>query len=136
MKKLKVLLVDDNVAFRSAFKMLLESRYDSEIIGEASSAKELLELNLQLKADIIFMDIMMPEIDGIILTKELLWRNDGLLIVAVTMHYNTVYLKTLIEAGFVGCLFKNSLFEELPHALETIAQGKRYFPKDILLTKK
>jgi two-component system, NarL family, response regulator NreC len=133
MKPLKVILVDDNEMFREAFKTLLESQYHATIIGEASNAAEFLALNVHSKTDIIFMDIMMPEIDGITATKNALCKNDGLLVVAVTMHNDTVYLRSLIEAGFVGCIFKNNLFAELPLALETILNGKRYFPKNILL---
>jgi len=133
MKSLKVILVDDNKTFREAFKTLLESQYNATIIGEASSASEFLALNVHSKTDIIFMDIMMPDIDGITVTKKALWNNDGLLFIAVTMHNDSVYLRSLIEAGFVGCIFKNNLFAELPLALATILNGKRYFPKNILL---
>ena len=135
MKPLKIILVDDNETFREAFKTLLECQYNATIIGEASNASGFLALNVHSQSDIIFMDVMMPDIDGITVTKKMLWKNDRLLVVAVTMHNDSIYLRTLIEAGFVGCIFKNDLFTELPFALETILNGKRYFPKNILLDK-
>lgn len=131
MKSLNIILVDDNNAFRKALKMLLEKHYHAKIIAEASSAKEFMKLEIENKIDLIFMDIMMPEIDGIALTKNILWKNNSLKIIAITMHTDRVYLQTLIEAGFVGCIFKNTLFTELPVALKTIVDGKRYFPKNI-----
>ena len=133
MKSLKVILVDDNEMFREAFKILLESEYHATIVGEASNATEFRALNIHSNIDVIFMDIMMPDIDGIIVTKKVLWKNNKLRVVAVTMHNDSVYLKSLIEAGFVGCIFKNNLFNELPLALETILKGKLYFPANILL---
>ena len=135
MKALNILLVDDNVAFRKAFKMLLEKQYHASIIGEASSAEEFLKLNMLSKADIVFMDIMMPEVDGIALARQCLWYNNNLKIVAITMHTESVYLKTLIEAGFVGCIFKNELFAELSTAMEIVLNDKRYFPKNIIVNR-
>ena len=88
---------------------------------------------IETNIDLIFMDIMMPEIDGIELTKKILWINNSLKIIAITMHNDRVYLQTLIEAGFVGCIFKNTLFTELPLAIKTIVEGKRYFPKNITI---
>jgi len=133
MKALNIILVDDNTAFRKALKMLLEKHYHAKIIAEASSAEEYLKLEIETNIDLIFMDIMMPEIDGIELTKKILWINNSLKIIAITMHNDRVYLQTLIEAGFVGCIFKNTLFTELPLAIKTIVEGKRYFPKNITI---
>jgi len=131
MKSLSVILVDDNIAFRKAFKKLLENQFHAIVIAEVSNAKEYLKLEIDQRVDILFIDIMMPDVDGINLTKQILWKDNSLSIIAVTMYTESVYLTSLIEAGFVGCIFKNTLFEELPIAIKSILDGKRYFPKNI-----
>jgi DNA-binding NarL/FixJ family response regulator len=131
MKSLSVILVDDNKAFRKAFKKLLENQFHATVIADVSSANEYMKLEINQKIDIHFIDIMMPDGDGIHLTKQILWKDRSLSIIAVTMYTENVYLTSLIEAGFVGCIFKNTLFEELPIAINSILEGKRYFPKNI-----
>jgi DNA-binding NarL/FixJ family response regulator len=135
MKTLNILLVDDNNNFRRAFKMLLEKQYHASIIGEASNAKDFLTLNLLSNADIIFMDIMMPEVDGISLARQCLSYNNKIKIIAITMYSEMVYQDSLIESGFVGCIFKNELFTELSIALETVLNNNKYFPKRILTNR-
>jgi two-component system, NarL family, response regulator NreC len=133
MKALKLILVDDNEPFRNALKQLLAKKFNAEIIGVASCGKEFLGLQNIYQADIILMDIMMPDMDGITLTKKSIWTNSSLKFIAITMHYDKVYLKTLIESGFRGCIFKSNLFNEIELALNTVMEGHLYFPKDILL---
>ena len=134
MKKLKFILVDDNEAFRCALRMLLINQYNAEIIAEASNADDVLLIPDLHKADIILMDLMIPGKNGIDITKELLWKySRHFKIVAITMHAEKVYLTTLIEAGFRGCIFKNDLYNQLTEALSVVYDGNLYFPKDILL---
>ncbi|MBN2486547.1 MAG: response regulator transcription factor [Bacteroidales bacterium] len=133
MQGLKVILVDDNEPFRNALKNVLMNKFHAQIIGEASCGAEFKELtNLHL-ADIILMDVMMPDIDGITLTKNALWTNKHLKFIAITMHYDKVYLTSLMGAGFRGCVFKSNIFSEIHNAIEMVMEGKRYFPKNILL---
>lgn len=135
MNPLKVILVDDNVCFRRALKKLLVAEFNAEIIGEASNADEFNAIEELLSADIVFMDVMMPGIDGITLAKETLWVHHRLRIVAVTMHVDKVYLDSLIGAGFKGCIFKNNLYGELCSAIDAVMSGKLYFHKEITVYK-
>lgn len=128
----KIIIVDNNHEYRNTLKSLLINEYDAEIIAEASNSKEFNSINNLHLADIILMDIMMPEIDGIMLTKSILWKYPGLKIIAITMLVDKIYLDTLIGAGFKGYIFKNNLFKELNIALKTVIGGKLYFPKSIL----
>jgi DNA-binding NarL/FixJ family response regulator len=136
MEALKVILVDDNEPFLSALKNVLTNKFHAQIIGEASCGAEFNELSNLHFADIILMDVMMPDIDGITLTKKALWANNHLKFIAITMHYDKVYLTTLLEAGFKGCVFKSNIFSEIPNAIKTVMAGKLYFPENILLNIK
>lgn len=133
MEALKLILVDDNEPFRSALKNILKNKFHTQIIGEASCGAEFKKISNLYSADIILMDIMMPDIDGISLTKDALLENNHLKFIAITMHYDKVYLTSLIEAGFKGCVFKSNIFSEIPKALETVIGGDFYFPENILL---
>lgn len=134
MKGLKYILIDDNNAFREALKNLLISQYDAVILAEASNAEETLKITNIHQADLILMDIMMPGINGIELTKELLWNNcSNLKIIAITMHVERVYLTRLLESGFKGCIFKNDITKQLKYAIEKIMNGHLFFPDNIIL---
>jgi DNA-binding NarL/FixJ family response regulator len=132
--QLKVILVDDNENFRNSLKEILFYRYNIQIIGEASNAKEFWELKNKSAADLILMDIMIPEVDGISIAKKLLLENHTIKIIAITMHTDKVYLDKLIEAGFVGCIFKNDLFNQLKPALDAVIHGERFYPDNLLLS--
>lgn len=134
MKPLKVIIVDDNEPFRKALRTLLELEYKAEVIGEASCAEDFEAMDNHRQADIILMDVMMPEVDGITLAKKTLWNNSKLKIIAITMHFDKVYLESLVGAGFMGCIFKNNLFNELEIALDTVLNNNYYFPKGIKIS--
>ena len=131
MKSFKVILVDDNEAFRTALKRFLIYEYNADVTGEASCASEFRSLPNVFQADLIFMDVMMPGENGISITKEFLWKYPGSRIIAITMHSDKVYLLTLIEAGFKGCIFKNELFDKLDSAITTVMANKLFFPEVI-----
>jgi len=134
MKRLKFILIDDNLDFRKALKTLLIDQYDANILAEASNAEETLKIENLHHADVILMDIMMPAKNGIELAKELLWfRNQKLKIIAITMHADNVYLTTLIEAGFKGCIYKNDIIKQLDEALAKVTVGELHFPENIKL---
>ena len=118
MEKLKIILVDDNSSFRQGLKWMLINEFDCEVIGEASNAEELKKLKVYFKADIILMDIMMPGMDGIQLTKELLSDLHNLKIIAITSHVERIYLTALITAGFRGCIFKHNIFPIVPNIIK------------------
>jgi DNA-binding NarL/FixJ family response regulator len=133
MKEFRVILVDDNEPFRKALKNLLVFEFGAKIIGEAANGEEFNKLDNVHEADIIFMDIMMPGINGIELTQKSLWKYPHLKIVAITMHSDKVYIKSLIEAGFKGCILKTDLVSGISKALQNILKGGLYFPSEINL---
>jgi len=131
MNPLKVILVDDNQVFRSALKQLLKAEYNADIIAEVSNSDEFNAINDLLLADIVFMDVMMPGMNGVMLAKKTLWMHPQLCIIAITMHVDKVYLDTLIGAGFKGCIYKNNLYVELRDAIDAFKSGRIYFHRNI-----
>lgn len=129
----KFFIVDDNAPFRKALSAFLENELNYTVIGEASNGLEALRNNKILVADIIVMDIMMKELDGVNTARRLLWEFPNLKILAVTGNEESVFLRQLVHTGFFGCVFKNQLFEEFESAAHQLLRGKRFFPKTLQL---
>jgi DNA-binding NarL/FixJ family response regulator len=121
MKKLNVLIADDNPHFINALKFMLIDNFNENIdkISSAASGMEALSKLENQNVDMVFMDINMPEMDGIQATKEAskLYRN--LIIVAVSFHSEMKYIVQMIEAGARSYIIKDEISKDaLTKALE------------------
>ncbi len=123
---IRLLLVDDHAVVRSGLRMLLENERDVEIIGEASSASEAIEATLQLKPNVILMDIGLPDLSGIDATREIKKRVAEVAIVALTIHEDEEYFFKMLEAGASGYVPKRAAPEELLTAIRAAATGQVY----------
>jgi DNA-binding NarL/FixJ family response regulator len=133
MKKVSIMLVDDNNTFRESFKLIMSRYEDYEITGEAENGVQALELLDKFVPDLVFMDIQMPEMDGIEATKRMLWRFSFIKFIAITMYNDEAYIYKLLEAGFKGCIFKDNIYDELDGALIQLANNAYFFPEKIKL---
>lgn len=133
MNVLKTIIVDDAETMHVALKEYTEGELNCKVIAQAYNGKEFLALENQALADIILMDIEMPQMDGIEAAKLILWQYPFLKLIAITMYQDQVYLQNLIEAGFKGCIFKQNIFNELGKAIRTVMNGGVYFPKNMKL---
>jgi len=129
--KVKFYLVDDSEPFRNAIKLFIESELGHIVIGEASDGSIAVSDQTIKDCDIVLMDIMMKEMDGITAAKKLLWENPNLRIIAITGNEEAVFLRLLVNSGFYGCVFKNQIFNELNEAIDIVMKGKRSFPSRI-----
>jgi len=103
----KVIIVDDNENFRKGLKAVLNNMEHTEIIGEASNGKEFLEILSKREADLVFMDVKMPILDGIQATIAAKSAYPDLAIYAFSSYENEEYKKSMIEAGADGYLCKS-----------------------------
>lgn len=104
----KVILVDDKIVYRNAIKTLLQKIGNVDIIAEASNGNEFLSLLPDKQPDIIFMDVEMPDMNGIEATQKALQSNKNLIIIGLSMYDNPKYIEDLISAGAKGYLLKLS----------------------------
>ena len=122
----RLLLVDDHAVVRSGLKMLLENERDVEIIGEASNAGAAIEAAVDLRPNVILMDIGLPDLSGIDDTREIKKRLPEVAIVALTIHEDEEYFFKMLEAGATGYVPKRAAPEELLTAIHAAAAGQVY----------
>jgi len=131
MDSLKLIIVDDNETFRKGISFFVVTMLKHKLIAELGDGEQFLSLPNVVEADIVLMDIEMPNINGIEAIKKYLWMNRELKAIAITNYEETAYLTELIGAGFRGCVLKKNIYNELDNAIKDVIQGKVYFSEDI-----
>lgn len=130
MKKINLLIADDHTMFLQGIVSLLEQEPQINIVGKAVNGIEALEIIKQEAVDLIILDISMPEMDGIELSKILKKEYPAVKILIVSTHSNASIISRLIRIGVNGYLLKNAEKSELLKAITTIAEGEDYFSEE------
>ncbi len=128
-KPISVLVADDHMVVRSGLILLLKTKPEIEVIAEASNGAEAVEKALQLKPDVVIMDITMPVMDGLEATRELKKKWPGCHVLALTVHDEREYFLQMIAAGASGYIGKQAAGQELGEAVRTVAAGNFYIPE-------
>lgn len=124
---IKILLVDDHAVVRMGLTMLLNADPEFNVIGEASEGNEGIKKALELKPDVVVMDLSMPHgRDGLSATSELKKQMPHMNILVLTMHDDEEYLFRAIQAGAAGCILKSAPHDELISAIQSVARGNAY----------
>ena len=126
MKRIRILLADDHAVVRQGFKMILGAEADMEIVGEAGTGREAIELAESLKPDVVVMDIAMPELNGIEATRQVTSAVPHTRVIALSMHKDSVYVREVLRAGARGYLLKDSGANDLVTAVRAVAKGEGY----------
>ena len=127
-----VWLVDDPQLFRAGFRTLLGRIPDIEVTFDASNGSEFLERLAHEQPEIVFLDIQMPNIDGIEATRRALSRYPDLKIIILSMFGEQEYYTELVDLGIKGFLLKSSDFKEVEMAIAAITSGDYYFSQELL----
>jgi DNA-binding NarL/FixJ family response regulator len=120
---IRVLVVDDQALVRSGFRMILDAQPDIDVVGEAENGREAVELAAVSSADVILMDIRMPELDGIEATARILAVQPETKIVILTTFDLDEYVVRALCAGASGFLLKDVRPAQLVEAIRVIASG-------------
>jgi DNA-binding NarL/FixJ family response regulator len=123
---IRVLLADDQVLLRAGFKVLVDSAPDLEVVGEAGTGAAAVELARVTRADVVLMDIRMPDVDGITATSMITADDDlaGVRVLILTTFEIDEYVFRALRAGASGFLGKSAAPAELLSAIRTIAAGE------------
>lgn len=132
MEKIKIILVDDHQLFRNGLKILLDGFPEFDVAAEASNGNDFLNIIKNTTADIVLMDINMPEMDGIEATRKGLKINPSLNIIALSMYGEEEYYYKMMDSGAKGFLLKDSDISEVKEAILTVKKGGNYFSQELL----
>ncbi len=124
MARARLLLADDHRMFRQGLRELLERKTDYEIVGEASTGREVLELVPALRPDIVLLDLQMPEMDGVAVARHLGQAHPEVRIVVLTMYRQDQHLFEAIRAGARAYLLKDADAEELVAVIDRVLRGE------------
>jgi len=130
MSAIKVLIVDDHNLVREGLKAVFDQGDEVQVVGEAGSGDEALELVEKVKPDVVLMDISMPGMNGIQATKLIREKNPDAKIVMLTMLDQEGYVYEAVKAGATGYMLKNTSSDDLVHAIQTVYEGKALLHPD------
>lgn len=123
---IRILIADDHGVIRAGLCALLADFSDLTVVGEASDGMEAIAKAIDLKPDILLMDLSMPNVGGIEATRQLMQSQPGLRILILTVHEDDSLLKEVIRAGASGYVIKRAAQEDLIHAIRVVARGDLY----------
>ncbi len=118
-----VILADDHIMVRQGLRAVLELDGSIRVIGEASNGLEAVSLIEKLKPDVALVDLMMPELGGLEVTRQVAKQTH---ILIVSMHANEAYVLEALRNGAYGYVLKDSTTQELKEAVLRVAKGLRY----------
>jgi two-component system, NarL family, response regulator LiaR len=124
LQTIHVMLVDDHNVVRTGLATFLKAYEDLELVGEARNGLEAIKLCHQKKPDVILMDLMMPEMDGIAATRAILADYPEIKIIAMTSFEDEQLVQGVLAAGAISYLLKNVTSDELAKAIRDAASGR------------
>ena len=124
---IRVLIVDDQAAVRTGLKFFMQAFDDLELVGEAEGGEQALQLCAQIQPDVVLMDLVMPEMNGISATRAIRQRCPDTQIIALTNFKDQELVQGAMEAGAVNYLLKNISADQLAEAIRA-AQADRLAP--------
>ena len=121
MKRLRILLAEDQTMLRHSLKALVANEPDLEVVGEAADGEEAVRQAQALRPDILVMDVSMPRMDGVQATLALKRTCPEVKVLALSVHETRSYIRRVLQAGASGYVVKRSAAEELIQAVRAVA---------------
>ena len=129
--KIKVLIIDDHAILRMGLTALLNSKKDIEVVGDAANGTTGIRKAAKLKPDVVIVDLVMPDMDGVETTRQLLEKDPDAKVMILTTFGTADGISHALAAGARGAVMKNVEFSELVSAIRTIAAGGRAVSPEI-----
>ena len=129
--KLRILIADDHAIVRMGLSALIDSQPDMECVGEAIDGNDALSKARAVRPDVVIMDIMMPELDGIGATRALSALSPAPKVLILTTSTSSEDLAHALKAGAAGTIMKSEANANLLQAIRTIAEGDEYLSPEV-----
>jgi DNA-binding NarL/FixJ family response regulator len=126
MDPVRVLVVDDHTVFRESLKILLETREDLRVVGLAGDGREAVEVAAAVHPDVVLMDLVMPEMNGVEATRRILKDRPQTLVIALTMYADVESVHDILSAGARGYLVKRVDSAMLFQAIDCVLGGELF----------
>jgi DNA-binding NarL/FixJ family response regulator len=123
----RILVADDHEVVRRGLCGLLRAQGDWDVCGEASNGREAVEKALQLKPEVVILDVGMPTLNGLEATRQILKANPHIKILILTLHDSDQVVQEVLNAGARGFLLKSDAARDLVAAVEALRRDKIYF---------
>lgn len=123
---IRILVADDHGVLRAGLRALLNAEPDFEVVGEAADGHTALRLATELRPDVALMDLSMPGLDGIQVTRQLKEVLPGTRVLILTVHEDESLLREAIQAGASGYIIKRAVESELINAIHAVCSGHLY----------
>lgn len=130
---MKIAIVDDHTILRNGLKMLLRDMQNTEVVIEASNGKEFIDQLQHVVPDMVIIDINMPVMKGDEAVKIARQMHPNLKVIVLSMNSEEQFFKIMNDLGVDGYIIKESDYDELEHAIETVMKGGKYFSQELLL---
>jgi len=131
MEHITILVVDDHTVVREGLHKMLDLEEDFEVVGEAKNGRQAVTLALDIKPDVILMDIAMPGLNGLESTRQILKAFPDTKIIILTAHNDDAYVNSATSAGAVGFLLKQTSAHNVCRAIREVQNGKTFFGNSI-----
>ena len=131
MKKITILLADDHTIVREGFRKMLELESDLAVVGEAQDGRQAVALVKKLRAAVVLMDIVMPLLNGLEATRQVLKDVPTTKVLMLSAHSDDAYVQTAIESGAAGFLLKQTSASDVCRAIREVHRGKTFFSPSI-----
>jgi DNA-binding NarL/FixJ family response regulator len=131
MKRITVLLAEDHMVVREGLRKLLEAEDDLEVVGEAQTGRQAVELTRKLCPSVVVMDIAMPLLNGLEATRQICKSIPGTKVLILSAHNDDAYVEQAIASGASGFLLKQTSAHDLSRAIRTVHKGNTFFSPSI-----
>jgi DNA-binding NarL/FixJ family response regulator len=131
MKRITILLAEDHQVVREGFRSLLEHEQDLEVVGEAETGRQAVQLTRKLRPAVVVMDIAMPLLNGLEATRQIRKDFPETKVLILSAHSDDAYVEQMTALGAAGFLVKQTSSHELATAIRKIHEGETYFSASV-----
>ena len=126
MNALRIVVVDDHSVVRRGVRALLESQPGWEVLAEATTGREAVDVVKRLQPDVVIMDLSLPELNGLDATRQILKESPRTEVLVLTMHHSEELVRDVLRAGARGYVLKSDADASLISAVESLLQHKPF----------